>query len=97
MSGCIAAQNLKFVQPQKDQTGLHGTLSELPNPQSFRKVSSRLLCFSNVWERQVPLLYDCEIQIISPSQAGGGYLRNRSLYREERVALINLEMLPSAI
>ena len=40
----------------------------------------------------MPLLYDCEIQIVSPSQAGGGYLRNRSLYREERVALVNLEM-----
>ena len=38
------------------------------------------------------LLYGCEIQIASPSQAGSGYLRNRSLYREEREALLNLEM-----
>ena len=38
------------------------------------------------------LLYGCEIQIASPSQAGSGYLRNRSLYPEERKALVNLEM-----
>ena len=92
MSVRITAQNLKFNQPQTEQTDPHETLCELPAPQTFQKVSSRFLCYPNVWESQVLLLYGCEIQIASPSQAGSGYLRNRSLYPEERKALVNLEM-----
>ena len=92
MSVRITAQNLKFNQPQTEQTDPHETLCELPTPQTFQKVSSRFLCYPNVWERQVLLLYGCEIQIASPSQAGSCYLRNRSLYLEEREALVNLEI-----
>lgn len=92
MSVCITAQNLKFNQPQTDQTDPQETLCELPISQTFQKVFSKFLCFANVWERQMLLLYGCEIQIASPSQAGSGYLRNRSLYREEHEALVNLEI-----
>lgn len=92
MNCCTAAQNLKFNPPQTDQTGLHETLCELPSHQTFQTVSSKFLCFPNAWETQVPFLYGCETQISSPSQAGSGFLRNRSLYSEEREALVNLEM-----
>ena len=45
----------------------------------------------------MPLRCGCESQIASPSQAGSGFLRNRSLYREERVAQVNVEMHSNAV
>ena len=71
---------------------MHETLCELPNHQTFQTVSSKFFCFPSAWETQVPLLYGCEPQIASPSQAGSGFLRSRSLYHEERVAQVNVEM-----